>query len=82
MIYVNKTQLFRFIMHHLENGTNAKSVDDLKQILADNSEMLNRFIVETVSLDNIEKWVQKKCEMMNIPCRLNRHKNKLSQWKV
>ena len=69
-------------MHHLENGTNAKSVDDLKQILADNSEMLNRFIVETVSLDTIEKWVQKKCEMMNIPCRLNRHRNKLSQWKV
>ena len=70
------------VMHHLENGTNAKSVDDLKHILADNSEMLNRFIVETVSLDTIEKWVQKKCEMMNIPCRLNRHKNKLSQWKV
>ena len=81
MIHVN-TQLFPFIKHHLENGTNAKSVDDLKQILGDNPEMLNRFIVETVSLDTIEKWVQKKCEMMNIPCRLNRHKNKLSQWKV
>ena len=81
MIHVN-TQLFPFIKHHLENGTNAKSVDDLKQILGDNPEMLNRFIVETVSLDTIEKWVQKKCEMMNIPCRLNRHRNKLSQWKV
>ena len=81
MIHVN-TQLLRFIMYHLENGTHAKSVDDLKQILGDNPEMLNRFIVETVSLDTIEKWVQKKCEMMNIPCRLNRHRNKLSQWKV
>ena len=44
--------------------------------------MLDRFIVDTVSLDTLEKWIQKRSEMLNIPCRLNRAKNKLAMWKV
>ena len=75
--------LVKYQLEILENGSNvARSVDDLKKILADNPEMLDKFIVDTVSLDTLEKWVQKRSEMLNIPCRLNRGKNKLAKWKV
>ena len=63
-------------------GKNASTVEDLKELLASNPDMLERFIVEAVSLETLERWLQKKTEMMNLPSRLTSGKNKLADWKV
>ena len=57
-------------------------MEDLKELLASNPDMLERFIVEAVSLETLERWLQKKTEMMNLPSRLTSGKNKLADWKV
>ena len=63
-------------------GKNASTVEDLKELLASNPDMLERFIVEAVNLETLERWLQKKTEMMNLPSRLTSGKNKLADWKV
>ena len=58
------------------------SVDELKEVLAANPEMLERYVLETISLETLEKWMQRKTETLNLPTKPFRGKNKLAKWKV
>ena len=58
------------------------SVDELKEVLAANPEMLERYVLETISLETLEKWMQRKAETLNLPTKPFRGKNKLAKWKV
>ena len=58
-------------------------MDDLKKTLAVNPGLVEKFIMESVSLETLEGWVRKKSDMLNLPCRLAKvGKHKLSDWKV
>ena len=58
------------------------TVEDLKDHLASNPEMLERYVLETISLETLEKWLQRKAERLNLPIKPVRGKNKLAKWKV
>ena len=58
------------------------TVEELKEVLAANPEMLERYVLETISLETLEKWMQRKAEMLNLPTKPFRGKNKLAKWKV
>ena len=58
------------------------TVEELKEVLAANPEMLERYVLETVSLETLEKWMQRKAEILNLPTKPFRGKNKLAKWKV
>lgn len=58
------------------------TVEELKEVLAANPEMLERYVLETISLETLEKWMQKKAEMLNLPTKPFSGKNKLAKWKV
>ena len=58
------------------------TVDELKEVLAANPEMLERYVLETISLETLEKWMQRKAETLNLPTKPFRGKNKLAKWKV
>lgn len=63
-------------------GKNGSTLADLKQLLTSNPEHVERFVMENVGLETLEKWMEKKAEMVGIPCKLTSGKNKLSKWKV
>ena len=58
------------------------SVEELKEVLAANPSMLERYVLETISLETLEKWMQRKAESLNLPTKPFRGKNKLAKWKV
>ena len=58
------------------------SVEELKEVLAAHPEMLERYVLETISLETLEKWMQRKAESLNLPTKPFRGKNKLAKWKV
>ena len=39
-------------------------MDDLKDILATNPDMLERYVMEVISLETLEKWHQRKAEKL------------------
>ena len=63
-------------------GKNGSTLADLKELLTSNPEHVERFVLENVSLETLEKWMEKKAEMVGIPCKLTSGSNKLSKWKV
>ena len=63
-------------------GKNGSTLADLKELLTSNPEHVERFVLENVGLETLEKWMGKKAEMDGIPCKLTSGKNKLSKWKV
>ena len=40
------------------------TMDDLKDILATNPDMLERYVMEVISLETLEKWHQRKAEKL------------------
>ena len=40
------------------------TLDDLKDILATNPDMLERYVMEVISLETLEKWHQRKAEKL------------------
>ena len=51
--------------------------------MTSNPGLLEKFIMESVSLDTLECWLRKKSEILDLPCRLAKAgKHKLSKWKV
>ena len=73
----------------LENGggggkpTSSVTIEDLRNVLSSNPGLLEKFIMESVSLDTLEGWLRKKSEILDLPCRLAKPgKHKLSKWKV
>ena len=63
-------------------GKNGSTLADLKELLTSNPEHVERFVMENVGLETLEKWMEKKAEMEGIPFKLTSGKNKLSKWKV
>lgn len=40
------------------------TLDDLKDILATNPDMLERYVLEVINLETLEKWHQRKAEKL------------------
>ena len=72
-----------FIESSDENcGKNGSTLANLKELLTSNPEHVGKFVLENISLETLERWMEKKAEMDGIPCKLTSGNNKLSKWKV
>ena len=50
--------------HWNRRNAGTMTLDDLKDILASNPDMLERYVMEVISLETLEKWHQRKAEKL------------------
>ena len=58
------------------------TMDEMRELLSSNQDLLEQFVLENTDLETIEKWMQKRAKSLNQPIKPARGKNKLTTWKV
>ena len=57
-------------------------MDEMKELLSCNQDLLEQFVLENTDLETLERWMQKRAKSLNQPIKPARGKNKLAKWKV
>ena len=57
-------------------------MDEMKELLSSNPDLLEQFVLENTDLETLERWMQKRAKSLNQPIKPARGKNKLAKWKV